>query len=182
VHVTFVSTNRNKFLEVEAILSEFGIEADYVRAELAELQSDSLETIATQKAKSAYDIVQKPVIVEDDGLYVDSLNGFPGSYSAFVYKTIGNAGILKLLSGSNDRAASFRSVVAHFDGSRILIAEGVAKGTISGEPNGGGWGYDPIFVPEGSALTFGQLGEDKNKFSHRRRGLENFARNLLART
>jgi XTP/dITP diphosphohydrolase len=182
MRVTFVSSNRNKFVEVEAILSEFGIKAEYVKAELAELQSDSLEAIAREKAKSAYAIVQRPVIVEDDGLYVESLKGFPGPYSSFVFKTIGSEGILKLLSGSSGRTASFRSVIAYFDGDRVLIAEGVAEGTISADASNGGWGYDPIFVPDGSALTFGQLGEEKNKFSHRRKGLENFAKSVLART
>lgn len=181
MNVTFVSTNRNKFAEAESILSEFGIKADFVQAELAELQSDSLETIATEKARSAYSIVRRPVIVEDDGLYVDQLKGFPGPYSSFVFRTIGNEGVLKLLGGSQDRSAFFRSAIAYFDGSMILVSEGVTEGTISAGASDGGWGYDPIFVPAGSDLTFGQLGKEKSRFSHRRKGLESFSKKLLAK-
>ena len=177
----FASTNRNKFHEVQAILAPFGISVDFVNVDLVELQSESLEDIAKEKAKSAFAHVKRPVIVEDDGLFVGPLKGFPGQYSSFVFQTIGNEGILKLLDGLNDRSAYFRSVITYFDGSDLAISEGRVDGRISDVITHGGWGYDPIFIPTGSTLTFAQLGEEKNRFSHRRKGLENFAQWLLAR-
>lgn len=173
--VTFASSNEHKFLEAKAILLPFGIEVLFAKLDLPEPQSDSLTEIAAEKAKSAFAIVRSPVIVEDDGLFIDSLKGFPGQYSSFVFQTIGNDGILKLLFGSRDRAATFRSVIAYHDGSTLSISEGNVKGRIPEHASKGGWGYDPIFVPEGSSLTFAELGDKKNKFSHRKRGLENFA-------
>jgi XTP/dITP diphosphohydrolase len=177
--VTFVSTNKNKFLEAEAILAPFGISVEFVKATLTELQSDSLEEIAREKAKNAFALVGRPVIVEDDGLFVDSLKGFPGQYSSFVFQTIGNGGILKLLDNSSERSAHFRSLIAYHDGTVVSAFEGLVSGRIADAISEGGWGYDPIFIPEGSALTFGQLKEEKKKFSHRRKGLEAFAQWLL---
>jgi XTP/dITP diphosphohydrolase len=177
--VTFASTNRNKFSEAQAILEPFGITVDFANIDLVELQSDSLEQIAKEKARSAFDLLKKPAIVEDDGLFIDTLKGFPGQYSSFVFQTIGNAGILKLLNGCADRSASFRSIIAYADGKQVSVSEGLVKGRISEFVFEGGWGYDPIFVPDGSRLTFAQLDQEKNKFSHRRKGLEMFAQWLL---
>lgn len=178
-HVTFASTNRNKYSEAQAILAPFDITVDFAKIDLVELQSDSLELIAKEKAQSAFDLLKKPAIIEDDGLFIDALKGFPGQYSSFVFQTIGNAGILKLLKGSTSRSASFRSIIAYADGRQVSISEGLVTGRISEIEYEGGWGYDPIFVPDGSHLTFAQLDQEKNKFSHRRKGLEKFAQWLL---
>lgn len=173
--VTFASTNQNKYREVQSILSSYGITVDFAQVNLVEVQSDSLEEIAREKAKSVFMQVGRPVIVEDDGLFIDTLRGFPGQYSSFVYKTIGNEGILKLLAGSTARAASFRSLIAFYDGKSLAISEGKVDGRISEEITEGGWGYDPIFVPGGTGLTFAQLKGKKNEHSHRRKALEKFA-------
>ncbi|MEW5839882.1 RdgB/HAM1 family non-canonical purine NTP pyrophosphatase [Nitrososphaera sp.] len=176
--ITFASTNQNKFKEVQAILALHGIAADFARAELVEIQSDSLAEIAREKARSAYAIVKRPVIVEDDGLFIDALGGFPGQYSSYVFKTIGNAGVLKLLSGNDRRReASFRSVIAFCGNDKIETFEASVQGRIS--ENGaaaGGWGYDPIFIPEGAGgRTYAQLGSEKGDYSHRRKALDSFA-------
>ncbi|MDQ5875907.1 MAG: non-canonical purine NTP pyrophosphatase, partial [Thermoproteota archaeon] len=71
------------------------IAVDFSHTHLVEIQSDSLEEIAREKAKAAFAKVKRQIIVEDDGLFIDSLSGFPGQYSSFVFKTIGNDGILK---------------------------------------------------------------------------------------
>ena len=119
----------------------------------------------------------RQVIVEDDGLFIDSLDGFPGPYSSFVFRTIGNDGILKLLTGSTNRSAYFCSLIAFYNGITLSISEGRVDGRISERvTDGGGWGYDPIFVPDGTDLTFAELKKSKNEYSHRRRALENFAK------
>jgi XTP/dITP diphosphohydrolase len=179
--VTFVSTNENKFLEARAILAPFDIAVGFAKEKLVELQSDSLEEIAREKAKSAFGRVGRPVIVEDDGLFIYSLKGFPGQYSSFVLETIGNEGILRLMKGSSERSAYFHSLIAYFDGSALSVSEGIARGRISEVIAGDGWGYDPIFVPDGSPFTFAQLKAEKNKFSHRKKALEEFAKWLRAR-
>lgn len=174
LQVTFASTNQNKFGEVRSILAPHNIAVEFAKMELVEVQSDSLEEIAREKAKSAYAKVGRPVIVEDDGLFVDALAGFPGQYSSYVFKTIGNAGILKLLEGSQSRSAHFRSIIAYSDGTRVQLFEGKAAGRIAYKAARGGWGYDPIFVPEGASATFAELA-NKNDHSHRRKALDKFA-------
>jgi XTP/dITP diphosphohydrolase len=174
--VIFASTNQNKYREVQSILSSHCISVDFAQINLVEVQSDLLEEIAREKAKSAFAQVGRPVIVEDDGLFVDALKGFPGQYSSHAFKTIGNDGIIKLLAGSADRNASFRSLIAFHDGKSLSISEGKVDGKISDKITDGGWGYDPIFVPAGISLTFAQLKEKKNEYSHRKKALDNFAR------
>ena len=174
--VTFASTNQNKFREVLSILAAHNISIDFAQTDLVEIQSDSLEEIVTEKAKNAFLQVGRPVIVEDDGLFVNAMKGFPGQYSSHAFKTIGNEGIMKLLGGSADRSASFRSLIAFYDGKRLSISEGRVDGKISDKITEGGWGYDPIFVPAGTSLTFAQLKEKKSEYSHRKKALGDFAR------
>jgi XTP/dITP diphosphohydrolase len=175
-NITFASTNQNKFLEVQSILSTRKISVDFSQIPLVEIQSDSLEEIAREKAKTAFTKVGRRVIVEDDGLFIDSLGGFPGQYSSFVFRTLGNEGILKLLVGSAKRSAYFRSLIAFYDGIILSISEGRVYGRISYRiAEDGGWGYDPIFVPDGTDLTFAELKKSKNEYSHRKRALEKFA-------
>jgi XTP/dITP diphosphohydrolase len=172
--VTFASTNQNKFQEVQSILLPYNIHVDFMQAGLLEIQSDSLEEIAREKAKSAHAKAARPVIVEDDGLYINALKGFPGPYSSHAFKTIGNAGVLKLLEGVQDRSACFCSIIAYFDGKDMQTFEGRVDGQISTSIAKGGWGYDPIFVPQGASVTFAELA-NKNDYSHRKRALEKFA-------
>ena len=173
--VTFASTNHHKYREIQPILSSFGIALDFIQAKLVEVQSDTLEEIAKEKVKDAFAQMNRPIMVEDDGLFIHVLNGFPGQYSSYVFKTIGNTGILKLLAGSSIRSASFRSLIAFYDGKSLSISEGRVDGEISCKIAEGGWGYDPIFVPAGTDLTFAQLKDKKNEYSHRKKALEKFA-------
>jgi XTP/dITP diphosphohydrolase len=174
LQVTFASTNQNKYSEVRSILAPRGISAEFAKIELVEVQSDSLEEIAREKAKSAYAKVGRSVIVEDDGLFIDALSGFPGQYSSYVFKTIGNAGILKLLQDSGDRSAHFLSIIAYHDGKDVRLFQGRVEGMIAEKQAQGGWGYDPVFVPAGADSPFAELA-NKNDYSHRRKALEKFA-------
>ena len=100
------------------------------------------------------------------------MNGFPGPYSSYVYKTLGLNGILKLLDGIENRRAYFRAVaVLEHPVLGEQVFEGIVYGRIAHYPRGtGGFGFDPIFVPEGEEKTFAELPvSDKNKYSHRAR-------------
>lgn len=178
LQVTFASTNQNKYGEVRSILAPHDISVDFAKIELVEIQSDSLEEIAGEKAKSAHSKVGRPVIVEDDGLFIDAVAGFPGQYSSYVFKTIGNAGILKLLEGAENRSAHFLSIIAYCDGKDVHLFRGRVEGRIVEKPAQGGWGYDPIFVPAGTPSTFAELA-NKNDYSHRRKALDGFAKWLI---
>ena len=112
----FASSNTHKFEEAQRILSNLGVNITLFKTTLEEIQSDSLSKIATRKVIDAYAKVQKPVIIEDDGIFIDSLNGFPGPYSSYVYDTIGNKGIIRLLENIEFRDAKFVAIIAYWNG------------------------------------------------------------------
>ncbi|GFN39483.1 MAG: dITP/XTP pyrophosphatase [Marine Group I thaumarchaeote] len=171
--VFFASSNKNKYLEAKAILSRFEITLGFFKCTLKEMQSNVLKEVAYHKVLDAFDQCLKPVIVEDDGLFIKSLRGFPGPYSSFVFKTIGNEGILRLLN--TQRVARFYSVIAYCDKKKkTSLFEAYITGKISKKPNGKKWGFDPIFIPDGSKKTFAQI-VNKNFISHRYLALKKFA-------
>ena len=171
----FASSNENKFQEAERILTNLGVKVNFSKTTLEEIQSSSLSEIAEQKAISAYELIQKPVIIEDDGLFIDSLNGFPGPYSSYVYDTIGNKGIKNLLENSEFRDAKFVSIIAYLGGSDgVKLFESSIPGKISSVIEKGGWGYDPIFIPDGESKTYANV-SDKDKLSHRAASLKKFS-------
>lgn len=176
--LAFVSSNPNKYREAKAILESFGVEIEFLRHSPTEIQSDSLEIIASAKARDAFSNLARPVLVEDAGLLIDSLGGFPGPYSSYVLDTIGCKGILALTG--QDRAAEFVSIVAYCDGTGARSFEGRVRGTISESERGDGWGYDPVFIPVGSEQTFAET-DTKDEISHRRLSLREFSRWYLHR-
>ena len=168
----FVSSNTNKFKEAKEILASFGISIQFFKLNLKEIQSNSIKEIATKKAQDAFSKCKKPLIVEDDGLNIDSLDGFPGPYSSYAHKTIGNKGILNLLK--QNRNAKFISTITYCDKNGLESFEGKLDGTISKSQKGKGWGFDPIFIPKNTKKTFAQL-NDKNIISHRYKALKKFS-------
>ncbi len=171
----FVSSNTHKFTEAERILSNLGLELNLFKTTLEEIQSNSLSEIAKRKALDAYSKVQKPVIIEDDGLFIDSLDGFPGPYSSYAYDTIGNKGIIRLLENSESRNAKFVAIIAYCNGvDDVQLFESSIPGKISLSIEKGGWGYDPIFIPDGESKTYANV-SDKDKFSHRSASLKKFS-------
>jgi len=177
--IVFVTGNLNKAREVAEILRNSRIDVEHVNLTLTEIQSDSLEEIAKASALEATGLVGKPVIVEDSGLFIKSLDGFPGPFSSYVQKTIGNRGILKLMGGIDDRDASFRSVVAYCDEKRKPLSfTGEVRGKISYDEKGKVWAFDPIFIPNRKGgKTYAEMGPvEKDMISHRRRALEKFAK------
>lgn len=173
----FGSNNYNKYVEIQPVLQKYSIDVHFSRMNLTEIQSNFLTEIAIEKSKSAFKEISMPIIVEDDGLYIDELNGFPGQYSSYTFETIGNDGLIKLLLNSKTRIAFFKSVFAFYDGTISQSFVGETKGKIAHRPMGKGWGYDPMFIPDGIKLTFGQLDEEnrKKEFSHRTQALIKFA-------
>ena len=168
----FVSSNIHKFTETEKILKSFGISIQFFKLNLEEIQSNSIKQIAIKKAQNAFSKCKKPLIVEDDGIFIDSLGGFPGPYSSYVHKTIGNKGILNLLK--YNRGAKFVSTITYCDKNGLESFEGKLDGTISKSQKGKGWGYDPIFIPKNMQKTFAQL-DEKNIISHRYKALKKFS-------
>lgn len=148
----------------------------------------TLEGNALQKARFLYDRTGESCFADDTGLEVDALNGAPGVYSARYAGEAKNsldnmALLLKNMSGIQNRKARFRTVIALILDGKEYLFEGVVKGTIAEEPRGtAGFGYDPLFVPDGYSTTFAEMdSEAKNAISHRGRAVEKLAAFLLKR-
>ena len=169
----FVSSNRNKYSEARDISAGFGIRLGFIRCALEEIQSDSIRSISKRKARDAFEKFARPVLVEDDGLFIDALGGFPGPFSSYAFETIGNKGIMNLLG--RDRQARFVSVVSYRSKLMAKSFEAEIHGRIAASAKGRGWGYDPIFVPDNMDKTFAQI-TDKNAISHRFGALKRFSR------
>jgi XTP/dITP diphosphohydrolase len=180
--VFFATNNINKFNEARKVLGEYGIAAGMLRVKNLEVQSDSLEEIARASVADAFERCHLPIIVEDAGLFIEALSGFPGPYAAYVYKTIGNDGLLKLMRDIENRKARFQSVITYLSaktGSPICFGGEVAGEIVEEErrkDRESGFGFDPIFKPVNSARTFAEMDTaEKNKCSHRARALRKFA-------
>ncbi len=179
MEILFATGNSSKFREASLLLSQANVTLVQFPFAHHEIRSDSLEEIAREAAQAAFRQCGRPVFVEDSGFFIDALGAFPGTYSAWVYSKLGNQGILRLMEDKQDRAASFRACIAFHDGSDIHTFHGICPGWVAeSEQGSGGFGYDPIFVPEGHSTTFAQSIELKNKLSHRYKALQDFLKFL----
>jgi XTP/dITP diphosphohydrolase len=150
------------------------VDVAHVPLELPEYRSDDVGEIARGKAAYAYGQLKCPLVVDDTGLFIDALHGFPGPYAAYVLNTVGNAGILKLMDGTPDRTARFTTGIAFADGDGVRVFYGTIEGRITNTPRGtGGFGYDPIF--DAGERTLAEMSiEEKSRCSHRARALAAF--------
>ena len=169
----FVTSNHNKAREAAEIL---GVELRSIALDLPEIQDLDVARVAAVKAAAAREALgapDSPILVEDSGLVVEAWNGLPGALTKWFLASVGNEGLLRMLSGEENRSA--RAVcavaIAFADGStRVFLGE--VRGTIAPEYRGsGGFGWDPIFVPEGHSETYAELGPRKHEDSHRARAL-----------
>ena len=168
--VTFASSNLHKFTEIKEIfIQKTSIKLDHLNISLLEIQSASLEEVAAFSLNECVRNIDKDLIfVEDSGLFINCLNGFPGPYSAFILNTIGLNGILSLLNNVPNRKSIFQSTIALKFQNQTKIFTGQVNGKIAMQISDFGWGYDPIFIPDcDGKRTFGELGDKKNEISHR---------------
>ena len=180
--VFFATNNINKFNEARRVLGEFKIAVGMLRVKSFEIQSDSLEEVAKTSVMDTFHRCNLPIIVEDAGLFVDALKGFPGPYAAYVYRTIGNRGLLRLMENVRERRCRFESAIAYFSGEikEPVCFAGAVLGKIAlserrKKPETG-FGFDPIFIPLGGRKTFAEMSiEEKNRSSHRANAFRKFA-------
>lgn len=197
----YVTTNPGKVREAQQYLGDQISAYDY---DYAEIQSESMETIAAEGAREAYRELGEPVVVDDSGLFLHGFDGFPGPYSSYVEDKLGIETVWELAQTREDRTASFRCVMAYCDGEAfeaspdpvdkddraaaaasdvdatandglpVKLFVGTVRGEIVAPRGDGGFGFDPIFEHDGS--TFAELSsEAKNALSHRGRALATFA-------
>lgn len=175
-NVVIATSNAHKVEEYKALMGDDSIELqsllDYPGFPEVEENGTTFTENASIKAVAASKYCDAPAFADDSGLEVFALNGEPGIYSARYAPTDGEriAKLLKNLEGKEDRRARFVCVIAiAFNGEVIETFEGEIRGTIGFEPKGdNGFGYDPVFIPDGETRTFAELSsEEKNRISHR---------------
>ena len=141
--LTFVTGNAGKLREAQAVL---GTNITQHNIDLPEIQSMDVEEVCTEKVKLAYSQLNIPVIVEDTGVYIHNMNGFPGALIKFYEKTVGLEEISKRDGGSQ---VYVKSSIAYYDGKDLKVFSGIINGTVAKSVQKGsyGFGWDPIFIP-----------------------------------
>ncbi len=175
--IVFVTHSKGKYEEASNLAKGFGIRLVKGSVNKLELQANTLEEVASYAAIDAYQHLRRPLVVEDTGLFINSLQGFPGVYSSYVYRTIGLRGILKLLKRKSDRSAFFKTILVYCDDKHFVTFSGRVDGYILARPVGRrGFGFDPIFSPAKQYPTsYAQMPkEEKNRISHRSQAFNAF--------
>lgn len=178
----FATNNANKALEINAVL---GKDFKIITLKEAGINIDipephkTLEENASEKSGVIYNLTKKDCFSEDTGLEVDSLNGEPGVKSArYAGENKSSEDnidlLLKNMEGKENKSAKFRTIISLRLDNQEYKFEGICQGSIIAERRGmNGFGYDPIFVPEGSKLTFAEMDmKEKNLYSHRKKAVE----------
>ena len=179
--VLFLTSNKNKVTEANQTLSELGYEIEQflingLAPKIIEPQSSKIEIVSEFKIQQALELISgtnfenHALLVEDSGLFIESLDDFPGVYSSYCFRTLGNQGIIKLLENESNRNAEYRACSILYRDGVYFRALGKCLGSISTEIKGSnGFGYDPIFIPDsGDGRTFGEMQDyEKESKSHR---------------
>jgi non-canonical purine NTP pyrophosphatase (RdgB/HAM1 family) len=155
--VTFITSNQHK---VELMSRYLGVEVGHKKVELEELQSLDLHQIVDHKVRQAFAVCDAPVLVEDVGLYINSLGKLPGPLVKWFLEEIGTEGLCKMADMNPDRSARVEIVYGYYDGQDVKFFEGEVKGSIASRPRGEDFGWNPVFIPEGSHKTYAEM-DDK---------------------
>ncbi len=169
----FVTQSMGKLEEAERIL---GVKLEHCHIDLPEIQAIQVEDVVTYKAKTAYKELQKPVMIEDTGLFITAWNGLPGALIKWFVTSVGVEGICQMLQNFPERSAWAKTIIATYDGqAEPCMFIGTVKGHIASTPQGeGGFGWDSVFIAQGATKTFGEMPpHEKDFYSMRRQALEN---------
>src|SRR3990167_10399476 len=173
-----VTSSPDKLAEINEIL---GTSHKVSTLDIPEIQSLDLDEVIENKAKSAYQKIKKPVLVEDVSFEIKAFGGLPGTFIKFFLKTLGTEGTVAFVKGE-DTTTKVTDAVAIFDGKNLKIFKGTIYGTLSPKNRGEyGFGFDKVFIPAGYNQTLGEMPPDvKNQISHRAKVLRKVKRYLTS--
>lgn len=171
--VLFITGNSKKAEEVKAIT---GLDVKTRNLDIAEIQALDVEDVAKAKASAAFHLTGKPVIVDDTGMSIEALNGLPGALVAWFLDNLKPDGILRILKGEKNRKATVSTCIGYADKDGVFVFTGTIHGNIANSLKGdNGFGYDPIFIPDGCNKTYAEMTSDeKNEISMRKIALLKF--------
>lgn len=175
--LTFVTGNKGKLTEWKRLLpADIDIVAHDV--DLPEIQSLDPEEIVADKAKRAYEILKTPVVVEDVFAGLEKLQWLPGPFIKFFIKELGE-GALYELAGGEGEITRVGCTIAYFDGSQLITASGFNEGVIVSPRGENGFGFDKVFMTDGSTKTYSEMTpEEKDIVSHRSKAIKSFIKKM----
>lgn len=176
-NLVVVTGNKGKAAEIGSIL---GLDVEAIPLDILEIQSLSVEEVALKKVEAAFEQLKRPVIVDDTGMTIEALNGLPGALVAWFLDGVGPEGILNMIAHNFDRRASVSTCIGYADENGARTFTGTIHGNLTYKLTGeNGFGYDPIFVPEGYNQTYAQMSqEEKNQVSMRKLALDQLKEHL----
>jgi non-canonical purine NTP pyrophosphatase (RdgB/HAM1 family) len=167
-NLTFITGNSNK---AKMLQEAIGFKVEHHNLDLTEIQSLNLEEIIVHKVKEAYSLINSPVLVHDTALYFTAFGQLPGPFIKWFLETVGNQGMCQMLNNFADRSAVAVVNIGYYDGKDLKIFKADLKGIIADKPAGnGGFGWDPIFIPEGFEKTRSELSQEdylQNSLTHK---------------
>lgn len=168
---TFITGNKSK---AEQLSWHLGVNLSHQAVDVHEIQSVDLAEVVEYKARTAFELVDGPVLVEDTSLIFHALGRLPGPLVKWFLQELGNDGLCRVLDGYEDRTATASVLFGYYDGKDLTTFLGEAKGKIALEPRGEmGFGWDPVFIPAGYSKTWAEMSkEEQNDTSMRRVALK----------
>ena len=164
---TFVTGNAEKAAQLSR---HFSLPVDHKKLDIPEIQAFDVSEVASYKAQKAFEMLGSPVLVEDTALTFNALGKLPGPFVKWFLESVGNEGMAKILDGFSDRTARAEVCFALCDGTGVNLFTGEIQGQIAPSPRGEkGFGWDPIFIPEGYDQTWGEMTVDEQNATSMRK-------------
>ena len=181
MEISFVTKNPHKAKEVEAILGDIRVSIVHAPLTIHEIQTEDIKHIVRDKVLKAFNKVGRPVFIEHTGLYIDSLQGFPGGLTQVFWDKLKADKFSELFGELENTSLTAKTVIAFCDAKKIYIFEGAVEGNIAPEPRGNiDFQWDCVFIPKGFKETFAEMGEKKNEVSMRKIAFDNFREFLVS--
>jgi XTP/dITP diphosphohydrolase len=182
MRIRFLSGNPHKIREATAIMEPIGITVVPLQIKLEELQTPDTDAIVRDKLAKAFHLIGHPLFVEQTGLFIDRLNGFPGGLTQVFWDTLEADRVSELFGQGPDTGITAKTLLGYCDGRSIHCFRGEVRGRIASEPRGDrAFQWDCVFIPDGFTETYAEMGDAKNTISMRRIALDALATHLRSR-
>ncbi|MCE9940699.1 MULTISPECIES: non-canonical purine NTP pyrophosphatase [Serratia] len=180
MNIRFITKNKYKIKEITSLLENTGVSIIAAEYSIDEIQTENVEALIRDKLLKAFNLVGRPVFVEHTGLYIESLNGFPGGLTQIFWDKLQADNFSKLLGVGENTKLIAKTIIGYCDSMKIHIFEGEVYGKISPVPKGPrDFQWDCIFIPDGENKTFAEMGGMKNEISMRKKAFDKFKHYLL---
>ena len=179
LEIRFVTKNPHKVKEVKTILGDINVSIMHAQLIINEIQTENIKDIVRDKIIKAFNEIGRPVFIEHTGLYIDSLQGFPGGLTQVFWDKLQADKFSSIFGGLENTKLTAKTAIGFCDAKKIHFFEGDIEGNIAPEPRGDrAFQWDCVFVPKGYDLTFAELGEKKNEISMRKIAFDKFRKFL----